>query len=286
MTRGDWVKGPPIESPVRDVVLAARNPWPGTRVSLEDWNPECDPAQLRIEAGAEVLTMPLEFHDGFERGGKYQGALILPAGERSLARFAWLLILLAGCQCQKPAQAVLLPIADRQWKDGAPDECWCGETSIQRVALHYGAWIPQPMINALGKPTHPDLWEEDLPIALENLGLKHERAQSKTVEEFTAWIIAELRLGHPVIVGAKVFPTSHPDWDVDHIMPVVGFTSKGLVFNTNEEQVQEADLLHGHSREHLPDLFDAARRKGAEVVLVPAVERSPAGRISAWDTLD
>lgn len=81
VTRGDWVKGPPIESPVRDVVLAARNPWPGTRVSLEDWNPECDPAQLRIEAGAEVLTMPLEFHDGFELGGKYQGALILPAGK-------------------------------------------------------------------------------------------------------------------------------------------------------------------------------------------------------------
>ena len=24
--------------------------------------------------------MPLEFHDGFELGGKYQGALIVPAG--------------------------------------------------------------------------------------------------------------------------------------------------------------------------------------------------------------
>ena len=41
-----------------------------------------------------------------------------------------------------------------------------------------------------------------------------------------------------MIVGSKVFPTSNPDWDVDHIMPVVGFTSKGLVFNTNEEQGQ------------------------------------------------
>lgn len=76
--------------------------------------------------------------------------------ERALTRFVWPLLLLAGCQCQKP-QTVLLPIADRQWEEGAPDEGWCGETSIQMVALHYGAWIPQPMINALGKPSHPDL---------------------------------------------------------------------------------------------------------------------------------
>ena len=103
------------------------------------------------------------------------------------------------------------------------------------VALHYGAWVPQPTINALGKPAHPDLWEEDLPTAMTALGLAYERAQSTTLEEFLAWIAAELRRGHPVIVGAKVFPTSHPDWDVDHLMPVVGFSPKGLVFNTNEE---------------------------------------------------
>jgi len=64
----------------QEVVLEASNPWPGTRVSLEDWNPECEPAQLRIEAGSEVLSLPLPFHDGFELGGRYQGALLLPAG--------------------------------------------------------------------------------------------------------------------------------------------------------------------------------------------------------------
>jgi hypothetical protein len=62
------------------VVLQASNPWPGTRVSLEDWNPDCEPAVLRIEAGSEVLSLPLPFHDGFELGGRYQGALLLPAG--------------------------------------------------------------------------------------------------------------------------------------------------------------------------------------------------------------
>ena len=63
------------------MVLRAKNPWPGTKISLEDWNPECDPAVLRIEAGAEVLTLALPFHDGLELGGKYEGALLLPPGK-------------------------------------------------------------------------------------------------------------------------------------------------------------------------------------------------------------
>lgn len=76
-----WVKGSPALSPPRDVVLGATNPWPGTRISLEDWNPDCEPARLRIEAGAEVLSLALPFHDGLERGGRYEGALLLPPGQ-------------------------------------------------------------------------------------------------------------------------------------------------------------------------------------------------------------
>jgi hypothetical protein len=80
-----WTSGAPPQSPPRDVLLTASNPWPGTRITLEDWNPDCDPARLRIEAGAEVLSLPLPFHDGFERGGRYDGALLLPPGKT-----AWL----------------------------------------------------------------------------------------------------------------------------------------------------------------------------------------------------
>ena len=74
---------PPPHNPSRDTVLRAKNPWPGTQISLEDWNPGCDPAVLRIEAGAEVLTLALPFHDGLELGGKYEGALLLPPGKSS-----------------------------------------------------------------------------------------------------------------------------------------------------------------------------------------------------------
>lgn len=151
-------------------------------------------------------------------------------------------LLVAGCQCRKsfepPMDTVLLPIPDRQWAEGAPDEGWCGETSIQMVALHYGAWVPQPMINALGKPAHVDLWEEDVPTALGALGLEYERARTTKLDEFFGWIVGEVRRGHPVIVGAKVFPSVHPEWDVDHLMPVVGFSPRGLRVNTNQEPGQ------------------------------------------------
>ena len=163
------------------------------------------------------------------------------------------LLFASACQCQKDAlpvapapvvvkapqsDSVLLAIPDRPSAEGAPDEGWCGEASIQMVALDYGIWAPQPVINALGRSTHVDLWEEDVPVALGELGLVFERAQVSTRDEFVKWIIAHVRAGHPVIVGAKLYPSEHPDWDVDHLMPVVGFSARGLVFNTNLEPGQ------------------------------------------------
>lgn len=156
----------------------------------------------------------------------------------------WSVLLLAGCQCKKPPEPVeapervLLPIADRPWAEGAPDEGWCGETSIQMIGLHYGAWFPQPLINQLGRSTHVDLWESDIPTALDAVGLRYETSTAATREEFIAWIKSHLRQGHPVIAGAKLFPTDHPDWDVDHLMPIVGFSPTGLTFNTNLEAGQ------------------------------------------------
>lgn len=158
---------------------------------------------------------------------------------------------LAACRRSEPAPAftppsdsVLLPIADRGWAPGAPPEGWCGEASIQMVGLHYGAWLPQPVVNAVGRSTHVDLWENDVPVALLQLGFTFvayggPRGDGRgTAEDFMTWIVSQVRAGRPVIVGAKLFPTEHPDWDVDHLMPVVGFTPAGLVFNSNMEAGQ------------------------------------------------
>jgi len=160
-----------------------------------------------------------------------------------------LLLAFAACRCPgeaptahgfvPPSDSVQLPIADRPWAAQAPDEGWCGEASIQMVALHFGAWFPQEAINKAGKPKHPDLWEDEIPVALSELGLQYiqwippQRDAGAPRDEFLAWIVEGVRRGHPVIVGAKIFPTEHPEWDVDHLMPVVGFSPERLVFNTN-----------------------------------------------------
>lgn len=156
---------------------------------------------------------------------------------------------LAACRRSEPAftppsDSVLLPIADRGWAPGAPEEGWCGEASIQMVGLHYGAWLPQPFVNAVGRSTHVDLWENDVPVALLQLGFTFvayggPRGDGRgTAEDFMTWIVSQVRAGRPVIVGAKLFPSEHPDWDVDHLMPVVGFTPAGLVFDSNMEAGQ------------------------------------------------
>lgn len=143
-----------------------------------------------------------------------------------------------------PHDSVLLPIADRGWAPGAPNEGWCGEASVQMVALHSGAWLPQPYVNAIGRSTHVDLWEDDVPVALAKAGLVFHRYPGPrgdgrgSIADFVGWVVAQVRAGHPVIVGAKLFPTEHPDWDVDHLMPVVGFTPTHLVFNSNMDEGQ------------------------------------------------
>lgn len=160
-----------------------------------------------------------------------------------------LLASLTACKRSEPAftpptDSVRLPIADRGWAPGAPPEGWCGEASIQMVGLHYGVWLPQPLVNAAGRSTHVDLWENDVPVALATLGFSFERYGGPrgdgrgSVQDFLTWLVSQVRAGRPVIVGAKLFPSEHPDWDVDHLMPVVGFTPQGLVFNSNLEDGQ------------------------------------------------
>ena len=87
------------------------------------------------------------------------------------------------------------------------------------------------------KPRRP--LEEDIPTALDKLGLEYERAQVSSRDDFVSWIIGQVRRGNPVIVGAKLMPSDHPEWDVDHLMPIVGFSPRGLMFNTNLGRGQE-----------------------------------------------
>jgi hypothetical protein len=124
-----------------------------------------------------------------------------------------------------------LPIPDRPSDKDAPPEGWCGEASIQMAALYFGAYIPQYMINKAGKPAHPDLWEHDIPTALDALSLSYEQWQraapkpsriqspdgirsvaeatfEKDIPVLLGWIRWQIGQDHPVVIGTKIYPTS------------------------------------------------------------------------------
>lgn len=135
-----------------------------------------------------------------------------------------------------PSDSVELPIQDREWDAKAPPEGWCGEACLQMAGLHYGVWIPQKLANEKGKPKTPDLWEHDLPVAMNGLGMSFETvSKESTPVQVLEWTVKSLRKGTPVILGVKLTPTKHPDWDVDHLVLAVGFSPDGLLVNTNLE---------------------------------------------------
>jgi hypothetical protein len=126
-----------------------------------------------------------------------------------------------------------LPIPPREHAPEAPPAGWCGETAIQEGLLHLGVWAPQRVINKAGRPTHPDLYAPDIPVALSELGVRHSfYAGSRGDGMFEPWIRRALDEGDPVLAGVKILPTIHPEWGLDHFVLVVGYGDKGLLVNT------------------------------------------------------
>ncbi len=125
---------------------------------------------------------------------------------------------------------VLLDIAARDHAPERPPTGWCAETAIQEALLYYGAFVPQRLINRAGRPKHADLYWSDVPVALEKLGLSYQRTKSDDLAHYIDWLEDEIRAGHPVISGVKIYPTDHPQWGLDHIVLVVGFDNRGGLF--------------------------------------------------------
>jgi len=127
-----------------------------------------------------------------------------------------------------------LNVPPRTQAPGHPPEGWCGETAIQEVLLFHGAWFPQKHINAAGRPAHPDLYSDEIPVALANLGARFEmcRKESRDLAAFLGWLRGQMALGCPVLVGVKSNPTRHPEWGLDHFVTAVATEGDAVVFNT------------------------------------------------------
>lgn len=127
-----------------------------------------------------------------------------------------------------------MPIGARAHANEAPPSGWCGETAIQEALLYYGVWAPQRAINRAGKPAHPDLYSNEMPAAMEALGLRVTwyAPRARGFDAFAAWAREAIDAGEPVLAGVKLLPTEHPEWGLDHFVLVVGYGDEGLLVNT------------------------------------------------------
>ena len=129
---------------------------------------------------------------------------------------------------------VLLGIAPRIHELGRPPEGWCGEVAIQEAMLYYGVYCPQERINEAGKPIHPDLYSNDIPLALRSLGMecRYWPGGAADMGDFLDWVRKQIAAGSPVLVGVKIYPTNHEEWGLDHFVLAVGVEGDSLVLNT------------------------------------------------------
>lgn len=130
-----------------------------------------------------------------------------------------------------------------QWDD---NNGYCGECSIQSIALFFGAYISQYRAREIIDPTQQqDVWvpENSGPI-FDALRLNYQTWNSGLAtpqyQAYLIWAKTHLQQGHPVIID--VFVKGETSSDYDHIMPATGFTSSTtntyitsdtLVFNDN-----------------------------------------------------
>ncbi len=187
----------------------------------------------------------------------------------------------------KPAQAkaaavaktVLLDIPETGEERRQPPSGWCGEASIQMAMSYFGAYASQKAINRAGKPAHPDLYEDEMPAAMTNVGLETRPWQGKGLREYLAWVRAELAAGHPVVVGMKVNPTGHPEWYVDHFVLAVGCTPESLTLNTTwmrRETRSDAQLCSqekGLSIANPHNIYFGCAATGMDLIATPADAR-------------
>jgi hypothetical protein len=159
---------------------------------------------------------------------------------RSSVRFG----LVSALFLSRTLASVQLDIPPRlQWDENSG---YCGEVSIQSIALFYGAYISQYRIRAIIDPSQ----EQDTLVPhnsgpiFDALRLNYAAWNSNSArpqyQPFLVWVKGHLAQKHPVIFD--VFSQGLDDPDYDHIITATGFTSPDttiyhdtdtLVFNDN-----------------------------------------------------
>jgi hypothetical protein len=107
---------------------------------------------------------------------------------------------------------------------------YCGETSVQSIALYYGTWVSQQLARTLAGGTQV-LIGTNSPQVLQALNLAFTQWDNSVTqpqfEAFMVWLKSNLALGYPAYFGAYLTDGNN-DPDYDHIMPATGIAYTNL----------------------------------------------------------
>jgi hypothetical protein len=163
------------------------------------------------------------------------------------------------------AASVQLDIAPRkQWNN---NNGYCGECSIQQIALYYGAYISQYRSRQLIDPTQvQDVWvpENSAPI-FDALRLNYDvwnSAQAQPqYQAYLVWIKKHLKQKHPVIIDVFVAGESDPAYD--HIMTAVGYTSvDALTYHAEDRLLFTDHYLNAYYNRSFGSIYDTRSMNG------------------------
>lgn len=107
-----------------------------------------------------------------------------------------------------------------QWRE---EGGYCGEASIQTMALRFGLWVSQGEVRRLAGGEV--LLGDNVGRALDKLELRFDAWEPRDAEVprlpvFLRWLEGHLKEGHPCMVGVYVAGGTHREYD--HIVPVLG----------------------------------------------------------------
>jgi hypothetical protein len=114
-----------------------------------------------------------------------------------------------------------------QWDNA---DGYCGETSIQSIALYYGTWVSQQLARTLAGGTEV-LIGTNSPQVLTALSFTFTQWDNSVAQPqfqgFMVWLKSNLALGYPAYFGAYLTDGNN-DPDYDHIMPATGIAYANL----------------------------------------------------------
>ena len=176
------------------------------------------------------------------------------------------------------AKAIALAIPDTGQEQRRPKSGWCGEAAIQMALSYYGAYASQQAINRAGKAEHPDLYAQEIPAAIRNIGLEYSAWKGDGLEAFGKWIRGQLAESHPVLLGVKIYPTTHPEWGLDHFVLAVGCTEEALTYNTTWGRPETKTFARLSAQDQgLSFANRSSRYFGCAITGMKTAESTPAG---------